>query len=314
MGLLWGMPILKALLPTSLNAKLQSVQVDPHEPTKAVDVLQFLNGATGEAMGGPKVNYFHRLRRAKLRALLVEGLDIRWGKKLQHIAYSANGTTVTATFDDGEEVAGLLIVGADGSRSAVRRLLLGPEIAASTRLPYAATFIQTKYTREQALFLRSFHPLYIAAPHPDGLFAFFGLQDAPEVDEPEDWTFFFYVSWHSSIEQQDTEAKTFKNSDRLQQLKDLASKFADPWKSAAEWMPEGQAAWYFGFTVWDPSLLDHQWENANGRVTLAGDAAHPMTYRNTISHLCSTVLLTIYRTWSRPQPFDCRRRQACCPP
>jgi hypothetical protein len=27
--------------------------------------------------------------------------------------------------------------------------------------------------------------LYIAADHPDGYFAFFGLQDAPEVDKPE---------------------------------------------------------------------------------------------------------------------------------
>jgi hypothetical protein len=58
-------------------------------------------------------------------------------------------------------------------------------MALLTRLPFSSTFVQASYAREHALFLRSFHPLYIAADHPDGYFAFFGLQDAPEVDKPE---------------------------------------------------------------------------------------------------------------------------------
>jgi hypothetical protein len=66
------------------------------------------------------------------------------------------------------------------------------------RLPFSATFVQASYGREQALFLRSFHTLCIAGDYPDGYFAFFGLQDAPEVEKPEGWTFFFYISWNSS--------------------------------------------------------------------------------------------------------------------
>ena len=42
---------------------------------------------------------------------------------------------------------------------------------------------------------------------------------------------------------------------------------------------EYQAAWYFDLAVWDPSTLEHNWDCRNGRVTLAGDAAHPITYR-----------------------------------
>jgi len=279
MGLHWGFPILKSLIPDASAAQLQSVEVDPHTPTKPVDVLSFLNGRTGEVLGAFEVPNFHRLRRSKLRALLSKDLDIKFSKRLKDIVYDPDGAKVTAIFEDGERVTGRLIVGADGARSSVRKTLLGPEFAASTRLPYAATFIQAKYTREQAIFLRSFHPLFLAAPHPDGLFAFFGLQDAPDPDKPESWTFFFYISWYSSIETQDEETKTFSDRDRLKQVRELGKGYTEPWKSAFEWLPEDQPPWYFGLTVWDPSLPEHQWDTHGGRVTLAGDAAHPMTYQ-----------------------------------
>ncbi|MAD83104.1 MAG: hypothetical protein CL912_09070 [Deltaproteobacteria bacterium] len=140
-------------------------------------------------MNAPEIPNFHRLRRSKLRNLISKDLDIRWNKRLKDIVLGQDGKSVTAVFEDGEHAVGRLIIGADGARSTVRSILLGPEFAASNRLPYSATFLQSKFTSEQALFLRSFHPLYIAAPHPEGYFAFFGLQDAPEVDKPEDWTF-----------------------------------------------------------------------------------------------------------------------------
>ena len=194
MGLHWGLPILKSLIPESAAQALQSTQVDPNNPTKPLDTLAFLNGRTGEVISAPQVPNFHRLRRSKLRALLCKGLDIRWNKRLKDIVFEHDEKIGTAVFEDGEHIIGRLVVGADGSRSTVRELILGPDLAAPLRLPYSSTFVQAKYTREQALFLRSFHPLYIAGIHPDGLFAFFGLQDAPEVDKPEDWTFFFYIS------------------------------------------------------------------------------------------------------------------------
>ncbi len=279
MGLHWGLPVLQSLIPPASVDLLQSVQVDPNTPTKPIDTLQFLNGADGTLLTGAEIPNFHRLRRSKLRALLAQGLDIRYNKRLNNIVFEHDGATATAVFEDGEHCSGRLIIGADGARSSVRGILLGPEISASTRLPYSATFVQAKFTREQALFLRSFHPLYIAAPHPSGYFAFFGLQDAPEADKPEGWTFFFYISWNSTLEQQDKERATFGNKERLAQVKEKSLGYCEPWKSAFAWVPEDQPAWYFDLTVWDPSLEEHRWDTKNGRVTLAGDAAHPMTYR-----------------------------------
>ncbi|KAN0102818.1 FAD/NAD(P)-binding domain containing protein [Hyaloscypha variabilis] len=245
MGLHWGLPTLKSLISESAAAQLQSVQVDPNTPTKPIDSMIFLNGLAGERMTAIEIPNFHRLRRSKLRALLSKGLDIRWNKKLRDIVYESDGKAM-AVFEDGETATGRSIIGTDGRKRRSRR---------------DCHIRQHLFTREQALHFRSFHSLYIAADHPAGTFAFFGLQDAPEVDKPEDWTFFFYISWNSSLEQQDEERKNFGNKD------------------AFEWVPEDQPCWYFDLAVWDPSLPAHNWDNKNGRVTLAGDAAHPMTYQ-----------------------------------
>ncbi|KAL5319372.1 hypothetical protein ACEPPN_012423 [Leptodophora sp. 'Broadleaf-Isolate-01'] len=250
MGLHWAVPILKSLIPDSASAQLQSVQVDPNTPTTPIDTLAFLNGATGDITNAPEIPNFHRLRRLKLRKLLSKDLDIRWNKRLKDIVFEHDGESVTAVFKDGEHVTGRLVIGADGARSTVRSILLKSEIAASTRLPYSATFVQAKFTSEQAL-----------------------------GGQAEDWTFFFYISWNLSIEQQDEERKTFGNKERLAQVKKKWKGYCEPWKSAFECVPEDQAAWYFDLTVWDPSLAEHNWDNENGRVTLTGDAAHPTTYQ-----------------------------------
>ncbi|KAF2109451.1 hypothetical protein BDV96DRAFT_585623 [Lophiotrema nucula] len=278
MGLHWGAPVLKSLMPDEWWSKIQSLQVDPHVPTKEEDTLSFIHGKTGEALAAFTFGPFYRLRRSKLRALLSQDLDIRYDKRLSNITYSDDGKTVTAHFTDGTSETGSFLVGADGARSTTRSLLLGPEQGAIHRLPYAATFVHSKFTTEQALYLRKFHPLYLATAHPDNNFGFFGMQDAADPNDPSSWTFFFYISWHSSLQEQE-ETKDWTDAQRLQQQKELAKKFCDPWKSAYEWTPDDAPVWYLGLTDWDPGMEGHRWDNHSGRVTLVGDACHPMTYQ-----------------------------------
>lgn len=53
--------------------------------------------------------------------------------------------------------------------------------------------------------------------------------------------------------------------------KDLSG-ICEPFRSALEWTPAGSSCYLDEMKYWLPS----PWETHDGRVTLAGDAAHPM--------------------------------------
>jgi 2-polyprenyl-6-methoxyphenol hydroxylase-like FAD-dependent oxidoreductase len=278
MGLHWGAPVLKSLMSDGWWDHIQSIQVDTSVPTKSEDTLSFIQGDTGDTMAAFTFGPFYRLRRSKLRDLLAQNLDIRYNKRLSNITYAEDGKSVTAQFEDGTTATGSMLVGADGARSTTRRLLLGAEQGTINRIPYAATFVQRRFTTEQALFLRKFHPLFLASAHPGNKFAFFGMQDAADPDDPSSWTFFFYISWHSNLDEQDATAD-WTDTQRLAQQKEFSKAFCDPWKSAYEWTPDDTPVWYMGLTDWDPGLDGHRWDNHGGLVTMVGDAVHPMTYQ-----------------------------------
>ncbi|OAX84804.1 hypothetical protein ACJ72_00827 [Emergomyces africanus] len=278
MGMHWGGAALKSLVTDKTWNRLQSVQVDPSQPTAESDDLKFVNGESGELMFALHVQKFYRLRRSKLRALLAEDVDIRYNMAFKNIALSSGDSRAIVHFNDGSSIAAKLVVGTDGAKSSVRQLLLGPDQATVRRLPFCATFIHSKFTREQALFLREFHPLYIAAIHPGGFFSFLGMQDAADPDRPETWTFFFYISWHSSTDEQDKIAN-WTDSQRLEQVKGFSRTFTDPFKSAFEWASADCKVWYSSLHDFDPGAVGHRWGNLGGRVTLAGDSAHTMTYQ-----------------------------------
>ncbi|KAL4778426.1 hypothetical protein BJX76DRAFT_343166, partial [Aspergillus varians] len=278
MGLHWGADSMRSLMPEAMWARIQSIQVDPSTPAAETDAIQFLNGKTGSLMTSVPASNFYRLRRRKLRALLAEGLDIRYGQEITNITYSPDKKHATAHFTKSPSITASLIVGTDGARSTTRSLLLGNQHGTVRTLPYCATFIQARYPAPQALFLRKFHPLYLASINPSNFFSFFGLHDVPDPSRPETWTFFFYISWYSPLPEQHATAH-WTNAQRLHQAKQFARHFTDPWKSAYEWLPDDQEVWYMSLTDFDPGAASHRWCNYDGRVTLAGDAAHAMTYQ-----------------------------------
>lgn len=274
----WSAPALQSLIPSELWARIQSAQVDPHTPTKEVDTLRIHNGRTGELMMGLEINNFYRLRRSKLQALLSEGLNIYWEKTLVDTACLEDGRGVKAIFDDGTEVTGSTLIGADGPRSFVRSLLVGPDRAKPTPIDFATTICFTSYSRDRALFLCSepHHPLFQVATHPDGYYTWLGLHDASDSEHPESWVFWQYISY--------PEPRDFENTktvaEHVAHQKAMAAQFVDPWRSSLEWIPnETTTARYCKLTHWDPALPEHKWDNRGGLITLAGDAAHPMTFQ-----------------------------------
>lgn len=102
----------------------------------------------------------------------------QYNKKLVNIKPSEDDTSVTATFEDGTEVTGTALVGSDGHRSVVRRLLLGEEKAAASFAPYTATRIVLKYPQaEQAIKARSLHPINAMAIHPAGIWSWISSKE-----------------------------------------------------------------------------------------------------------------------------------------
>ena len=60
---------------------------------------------------------------------------------------------------------------------------------------------------------------------------------------------------------------------RLAQVKEKAADMCEPFRSAVMWMPDDTRITSDKMAYWVPI----PWDNHDGRVTLAGDAAHPMT-------------------------------------
>jgi 2-polyprenyl-6-methoxyphenol hydroxylase-like FAD-dependent oxidoreductase len=114
--------------------------------------------------------------------------------------------------------------------------------------------------------------------HPSGRFSFFGLQDASNALEPESWRFFFYISYNLLLQEQETMAN-WTQQQLMSHIRSLAEESVDPWKSAFEWLADDHPLWFMGITDWDPSAPEHDWDSHGGLVTLAGDAAHVMTYQ-----------------------------------
>jgi len=63
---------------------------------------------------------------------------------------------------------------------------------------------------------------------------------------------------------------------RLAFVKRIAEQWAEPWKSAGLWVKEGTKIPIDSDAYWERAAA---WDNRNGKMTLCGDASHPMTPR-----------------------------------
>lgn len=97
-------------------------------------------------------------------------MESQYGKALKTVTFDADHR-VTVAFEDGTTASGSNLVGADGAKSPMRTILLGPENAAIQPTPYLMTNLATKYPADQALFVRRHHPIMAYSIHPDGIFS-----------------------------------------------------------------------------------------------------------------------------------------------
>lgn len=147
-------------------------------------------------------------------------------------------------------------------------------------LPYSAFGTLTKLNREIALAIKKIHPTYILTLDPKGVFTFVSAHDCT-ADDPADWTFMLLVTWPTE-EGQDHKALSEDNDRLLDEMYARAEPLAYPYKDMLRVIPQGTKAWYNGRLAYWPTK---PWDGREGRVTLAGDAAHTMTYRKSLPWL-----------------------------
>jgi len=174
-----------------------------------------------------------------------------------------------AHFEDGTSESGSVIIGADGGTSQVRRWLLG-DLAAQEVLPYAFMNFPFTLPAEKALYLdKVMNPNVDVATHPKNMYLGIFQLDKPELTKPETWVYYILVTWPITTKEDE------ENSDnRLERLRAHMDGWADPYKSVVEWLPDDVVIKPDQLRIWHPK----PWNNHGGAVTLAGDAAHSMTF------------------------------------
>ncbi|KAK6384783.1 hypothetical protein LTS17_002346 [Exophiala oligosperma] len=267
----WSHPFLQELLPKELFDRLAECQPDIKLNSKesGCESVMIRDGATGETIVEPPFPAVRRLNIQKTRTLWSKDVNVQFGKTVTNIELTSDG--VIAHFQDGTSESGTVLVGADGGGSWVRRWLLGDEADARV-LPYVFLNFPFKFTAERALKMdKMMHPIVDVGVHPKSMYIGIFLLDKPDLDRPETWIFYILATWPK----QQTSEDEYKDQNMADELRKRADGWADPFKSAVEWMPDDVKAKAVQLKIWSP-ISD--WDNRDGRVTLAGDAAHSMTF------------------------------------
>jgi 2-polyprenyl-6-methoxyphenol hydroxylase-like FAD-dependent oxidoreductase len=296
-----------------LSNRLCEAQCDPRLVTNLDSTIELLNSETGDVLKTISTPYLKRVSRKKLRALCTEGIEILWGKTLVDVTYESNGESLTAHFTDGSTYYGDVLVGADGPKSKVREILLGAEKARSTPLDIVYNMSIVKYgdAKKALHVLQSGHPQNSFGYNPNGIFSVLAgmnpismsisltnhdpVQDMPDPNRPETWAFQVGSSW---LGQRDT---SLSNEERMARVKRAASQLSEPFRSANLWMPDDTIINIDPIAYWVPIPF----ENHQGRITLCGDAAHPLPPRKFGVLKAESIrsILTGARSWSRSQSW-----------
>lgn len=273
----WARPYLFDMLPEELSAQINSCQVDPYIDCAEIkeDRIVIYNGQTREEAFAFPIPKAREINIRKLRVLCAEQLDVQYGKKFQSYETIDKGG-VKVSFEDGSVDQGDIVIGIDGAMSKVRQCLLGRK-ADMDILPFALMNFNASYTAEQARFIKDrLHPLVDIAIHPAGHYIRANILDMPDREDPTKWTFQILSTWPlKNVEDHDNEVG------RLRRLKEHVRKagWAEPYKSAIEWIPEDTEVLRDQLKIWKTV----PWDNQGGRVTLCGDAAHAMTFRKSLT-------------------------------
>jgi 2-polyprenyl-6-methoxyphenol hydroxylase-like FAD-dependent oxidoreductase len=272
MTLHWGSSHIASCLPSELAERFHEAFADPTQKPASVTGLPIYNGKTGEFIIEMVAEKPCRVSRKKMRNLFGEGLDVQYGKKFASAVVGDN-SKVKLTFEDGSSATGDVLVGCDGAKSRVREAIVGTEAAKLTDVSVSMFNFPYKFDAELARRIRDMNQLFITSIHPDhGTMFWLSIQDAPNPSDPSTWTFQVLQSWLDSSVPTDLDLSSPEG--RMSLFKKRAEEYAEPWRSAGRAIDPATILPLDKGTYWEKA---HAWDNRGGKMTLCGDAAHPMT-------------------------------------
>ncbi|KAK0743080.1 hypothetical protein B0T18DRAFT_414364 [Schizothecium vesticola] len=259
----WALPTLKALLSPAAAARFDDAVCNRHiEYTPAVESMPIINGVTGEVLfRPPAAPGARRVSRGRLRRVMAAEFDgteaLQWGKVLVGLeAPEGGGGPVTMAFSDGTTATADYVLGADGAASKVRELLFrGAEVA---RVKPSGLMVASALTRpgDEAKVREAlrYHPMACVAM---GTTANCGVATmyADDAKDMASWTLSWIKLWRK---EKLPEATATRGPEALAWVKTTSGDLIEPFRGTIMGTRESEVG------------------HAGGRVTLAGDAAHPM--------------------------------------
>ncbi|GAB0136404.1 hypothetical protein EsDP_00004705 [Epichloe bromicola] len=286
----WAMPIFEKLVPKDILADLHKAVCNPYlDFDEQVESLPCYNGVTGGLLLRSPTPGARRVTRRALRRLLARRLDIRWNKTVTAVSSTENGVRIS--FEGEDKFYADFLLGADGSSSKVRELLLGFETARPRPSGFLFATGITKYAdaRKTNAIVEA-HPVASLMMGTGSVGAVGGTSSTPKlllsslliskahtfrfgyvvmsISDPEDastWTTFWTKIWRA-------ESVKLSGQEALEYIENNTSPLRDVFQSAIDWTPRDSSVHIDEMKYWIPT----PWDNLGGRVTLAGDAAHPM--------------------------------------
>ncbi|KAJ5724889.1 FAD binding domain-containing protein [Penicillium malachiteum] len=302
----WGIsiycahPALADCMPSGFAEELCSVQVDlQHELTDVGSV--FLNLETAKPRFVIPSNFRRRVSREKLRKLLTAGIDVNRDKQISGFNPTKNGILIS--FSDGTDVEGSLLAAADGSGSNIRQLLLGMDLGGFNQLLVRSLAVTVCLPEEKANRLQTIAPLKFQGCHPDtGYYMWYSILSTPQVNSSFGANNPHYeaqlnVSWLVKGSNDDVPETNFDRLANIKYLARMGTGFEKTLRETIEDIPDGTEVFEITLADW-PTI---PWHGFDGRVTLLGDAAHPMTmYRGEAANhglLDAQKLMKQLRAW-----------------
>ncbi|KAI1407932.1 putative monooxygenase [Hypoxylon sp. FL1857] len=213
-----------------------------------------------------------RANRFRFREWLSNQIPIQWGKKVIDVVDA--GDEVRVHFADGTTAVGDILVGADGVNSVVREhILQRPNKETLRAVPAAIISGETNFSGgefERQLSLA--HSCYVvSSPGTPGYFLFVGLRQVTPDGNSGEYYWHLFID-DGVIEKEDHWLRSASQAEKLDYAMKLTSALEPKFTEVIRATPPS------GVLAQPLNIRDGEIEDLPvGRITLLGDAIHPMT-------------------------------------